>query len=186
MDGLSPDTTSVWSRLFKFSETCLHLHRHHQQSTLQTRNQFRRRDRVRLLENRKGQVRVLEAIFASILLLSSLTLIPTNSGTRSSQNNMLSSVAYQVLLSLDSEGLLSNLIRNESWAHLKACVESHMPIAVWFNLTVFDENMTCINAVSMCSGGPTTEDSIGICYICAAASNEYQVYVIRLQVSTVN
>jgi hypothetical protein len=112
---------------------------------------------VKLLKDKKGQIRTIEAFFASILLLSSLTLIPTLQQSTSDSTNILSSTAHNILLSLDSNGHLASLISNESWTNFKSCIQSSLSPMMWFNLTVFDENMTCINDIPITTGNAVND-----------------------------
>jgi hypothetical protein len=133
--------------------------------------------------NRRGQVRVIEAFFASVLLLSSLALIPAVQRHTSDPNTMLSSRALNVLASLDADGNLARLVDQRNWTALKSCLESALPAAVWFNITVFDENLTCLNGVLICSGGAISDHVDAVDYLCPSTSGNYAVYMLRLQLA---
>ena len=141
---------------------------------------------MRLLKDNKGQIRIIEAFFASILLLSSLTLIPVVQKNSSDSTEILSSTAHNILLSLDSDGQLASLIGNESWINLKSCIQSSLSPMVWFNLTVFDENMTPLNDIPITSGSPVNDRIVAVDYVCASTSSYYAVYIIRLQLAGVD
>jgi len=141
---------------------------------------------LRLLEDKKGQIRTIEAFFASILLLSSLTLIPMVQEHSSNATEKLSSTAHNILLSLDSDGQLAGLIGNESWMTLKSCVQSSISPMVWFNVTVFDENMARINDVPITSGSAVNDRIAAVDYVCASTSGNYAVYLVRLQLAEVD
>jgi hypothetical protein len=141
---------------------------------------------VKLLKDNKGQIRTIEAFFASILLLSALTLIPAVHEYSSDSIEVLSSTAHNVLMSLDSDGHLASLIGNESWINLKSCVQSALSPMVWFNVTVFDENMTPINDIPITSGSPVNDRIVAADYVCASSSSDYAVYFIRLQLAEVD
>jgi hypothetical protein len=141
---------------------------------------------VRLLKDNKGQIRIIEAFFASILLLSSLTLIPAVQEHSSDSTEILSSTAHNILMSLDSNGHLASLISNESWINLKSCIQSSLSPMVWFNLTVFDENMTRVNDIPITSGNAVNDRIVAVDYVCASTSSNYAVYIIRLQLAGVD
>jgi hypothetical protein len=141
---------------------------------------------VRLLKDNKGQIRIIEAFFASILLLSSLTLIPAVQKSSSDSTKVLSSTAHNILMSLDSNGHLASLISNESWINLKSCIQSSLSPMVWFNLTVFDENMTRVNDIPITSGNAVNDRIAAVDYVCASTSSNYAVYIIRLQLAGVD
>ena len=141
---------------------------------------------MRLLKDKRGQIRIIEAFFASVLLLSSLTLIPAVQKNSSDSNEILSSTARNILISLDSNGHLASLIRNESWISLKSCIQSSLSPMVWFNLTVFDENMTRMNDIPIASGSPVNDRIVAVDYVCASTSSNYAVYIVRLQLARVD
>ena len=140
---------------------------------------------MRLLKDNRGQIRIIEAFFASILLLSSLTLIPATQNN-SNDSTILASTAHNVLMSLDRNGYLASLVSNQSWMNLKSSIQSSLSPMVWFNLTVFDENMTCINDIPICSGSAVSDRIVAVDYVCASASSNYAVYIIRLQLALVD
>lgn len=141
---------------------------------------------MRLLKDNKGQIRTIEAFFASMLLLASLTLIPAAQNTPSDSSDMLSSTAQNILLSLDSNGHLAELINNGNWTELKNSIQSAVSPAIWFNLTVFDENMVSINDTPICSGSAVSDNIVSTDYVCAAASSNYAVFIVRLQFAVVD
>jgi hypothetical protein len=141
---------------------------------------------VRLLENNKGQIRMIEAFFAAMLLLSSLSVIPMVQDYSSDSTENLSLTAHNILVSLDSDGYLAGLIGNESWINLKSCVQSSLSPMMWFNLTVFDENMTRINDIPITSGSAVNDRIAAVDYVCASTSGNYAVYIVRLQLAEVD
>jgi len=141
---------------------------------------------VRLLKDKKGQIRTIEAFFASILLLSALTLIPVAERKSSDSTESFSSTSRNILMSLDSNGHLASLISSESWVNLKSCIQSSLSPMVWFNLTVFDENMTAINDIPITSGSAVNDRIVAVDYVCASTGSNYAVYVIRLQLAGVD
>jgi hypothetical protein len=141
---------------------------------------------VRLLKDKKGQIRTIEAFFASILLLSSLTLIPAVQEHSSDSTDTLYSTAHNILMSLDSNGHLAGLISNQSWINLKSSIQSSLSPMVWFNLTVFDENMNPINEIPITSGSPVNDKIVAVDYVCASTGSDYAIYLIRLQLAGVD
>jgi hypothetical protein len=141
---------------------------------------------VRLLKDNKGQIRTIEAFFASILLLSSLTLIPAVQEHSSDSTEVLSPTAHNILMSLDSDGQLASLIGNGSWINLKSCIQSALSPMVWFNVTVFDESMKQINDIPITSGSPVNDEISALDYVCASTNSDYAVYVVRLQLAGVD
>jgi hypothetical protein len=141
---------------------------------------------MRLLRNRRGQIRVIEAFFASVLLLSSLSLIPFVQRSSGDNDLALSGRAFNVLVSLDGGGHLASLVDSEDWVSLRCEVASCVGVAVWFNLTVFDQDMHQLNDLPICSGCAVSDTVDVADYVCPSVSGEYRVYVLRLQLAVVN
>ncbi|MFB3890223.1 MAG: hypothetical protein ACE14S_12095 [Candidatus Bathyarchaeia archaeon] len=143
---------------------------------------------MRLLRDKKGQIRTIEAFFAAVLLLSSLTIIPAVQRTPNdtAASGTLSPMASNVLASLDSNGRLGDLIDNSDWMTLRSSIQACVPPTVWFNVSVFDENMTILNTELICNGG-TVNDKVEVAeYVCASTSANYAVYIVRLQFAAVD
>ena len=140
---------------------------------------------MRLLSNKKGQVRVIEAFFASVLLLSCLTLIPAQTPQKTSTGN-LAWKAENVLLTLDSDGHLASLVDNHDWATLGKSVESALPLTTWFNLTVYDSGMNVLNDFPISNGGAVSDKIVSFDYVCVSQNSTFAVYVLQLQLAVVD
>jgi hypothetical protein len=116
--------------------------------------------------------------------MSCLALIPASSSVRDSTGNLVST-AQNVLLSLDSNGHLATLVDNQNWTALKDCLESALPLTTWFNLTVFDPDMNCINPFPICNAGTVSDKIVSVDYVCASQNSTYTIYILRLQLSEV-
>jgi hypothetical protein len=137
----------------------------------------------RFIRNRRGQVRVIEAFFAAVLMLSSLAFIPTVTRSKQEANGVLSSKALDALVTLDADGHLSELADQRNWTALESCVKTVIPTVMWFNLTVFDENMTPLNSVLISNGGVSSNHVEAADYLTASASGTYAIYTLRLQLA---
>jgi hypothetical protein len=140
----------------------------------------------KLLRNNRGQVRVIEAFFASVLLLSTLTMIPIIQTNTSRSNNVLSSTAFNALATLDNNGYLGEIVDQKNWAALQSCIETVLSPALWFNLTVYDESMTPVNTTPICSGSSISNHIEVADYLCASMNSHYSVYTLRLQIAGLN
>ena len=140
----------------------------------------------RLIGNKKGQVRVIEAFLASMLLLGCLTFIPAQTTPKNSLGTDLAWKAENVLLTLDSNGHLASLIGNCDWAALRSSVESALPLTTWFNLTVYDKNQNVLNPYPLSNGGAVSDNIVSYNYVCVSQSGMYEVYVLQLQLAVVD
>ena len=141
---------------------------------------------MKLLNDKKGQVRVIEAFFASVLLLSSLMLVPIVQRNAGNSNGVLSVNALSIMASLDSNGYLASLVDSENWSALRSSIQSCVPLALWFNVTVFDINMALLNDVPICSGSAVSDEIEAADYVCASRSANFAIYIIRLQLAAVD
>jgi hypothetical protein len=138
---------------------------------------------MRMLKNDRGIARIIEAFLATLLLIGCIAIIPTYS--IKTQPHDFSSFAMETLTSLDNNGELAVLVDSGDWVALRSCIASAIPITLWYNLTIFDENMNPVNPFPLCSSG-TVSDNIGsIDYLTASPSNTFRVYLLRLQLSQV-
>jgi hypothetical protein len=138
---------------------------------------------VNFINDKRGQIRTIEAFFASLLILATLTLVPSQLSIEKTHYDTLYSTGTQVLASLDNDGMLSNQIEDSNWTSMKNCIQSTLPVSLWFNLTVFDENMTCLNDAFVSNGSPVSEEIVAVNYLCAASSGNYAVYIVQLQLA---
>ncbi|PVX23186.1 MAG: hypothetical protein CW716_12750 [Candidatus Bathyarchaeum sp.] len=134
-------------------------------------------------KNQRGQIRTIEALLASLLILSTIALVPTQFSIEKTHYDTYYSEGNQVLISLDSNGELSNMIENENWQSLKKSIQSMLPVSLWFNLTVFDSDMNTLNDVVVSNGGAISEEVVAINYVCASSTENYAVYLVRLQLA---
>ena len=139
-----------------------------------------------LVHDKKGQVRVIEAFFAAVLMLSSLSMVPTVQKITSNSNNGFSCQAFSTLANLDADGHLAELVDQRNWTALKDCLQIAIPSALWFNLTVFDENMNPLNTVLISNGGVTSNHIEAADYLAASSNGTYAIYTLRLQLAGLN
>jgi len=140
---------------------------------------------MRLMSNKKGQVRVIEAFFASMLILSCLALIPAQATPKSSVVNLVWK-AQNILLTLDSDGQLASLVDNHDWAKLGQCIESALPLTTWFNLTIYDKNQNVLNDFPISNGGSVSDRISSVDYICVSQNSVFVYYVLRLQLAVMD
>ncbi len=140
---------------------------------------------MRLISNKKGQVRVIEAFFASMLILSCLALIPAQATPKSSTVNLVWK-AQNILLTLDTDGQLASLVDNHDWAKLSQCVESALPLTTWFNLTIYDKNQNILNNFPISNGGSVSDRISSVDYICVSQNSVFVYYVLRLQLAVMD
>jgi len=98
--------------------------------------------------NAKGQMRVVEVILASFVIIFALSFVNIFAVTPTSPKyevTELEKLGYNVLHDLDKQGLLPHFVYSEDWNNLTAALRVSLPMDVYFNLTVYDLNRTQIN-----------------------------------------
>ena len=138
---------------------------------------------MRIQRCRKGQIRILEAFFADLLIFSSLFLISAPSTTNNDKSNSLYTVGINALLQLDSDGSLSKLIKNKDWNALRDILRQTLPSGIWFNLTILDGQGNQLNDVVISNGGQVSDTIVSVEYLCAASNPSYSIYILHLQLA---
>jgi len=96
---------------------------------------------MRLRFDRRGQMRVVETIMASVIIIFAIAFIDLFAATPVSpkyESSELEKIGYNVLHDLDEQRLLARFVRNEDWKNLTAALAASLPTDVYFNLTVYD------------------------------------------------
>jgi len=143
--------------------------------------------KLKIRENRKGQIRIIEAFFSALLIISALLLTSSlNYPNKGETLDELTQMGINVLLELDNNGTLAEFIDNQDWLGIKRSLEILLPNGVWFNLTVFDNNMTVLNQdFSITNGKAPSQRKASIEYLCVSRKTTFQVYTVRLQLAKV-
>jgi hypothetical protein len=110
---------------------------------------------MRIKNKNKGQMRVLEAILASFIIIVALSFVnffAVNPSSQKYEANDLEKSAYNALHDLDLQGLLARFVYDEEWENLTAALSVVLPSDSYFNLTVKDLNDSTINDVPISYG----------------------------------
>lgn len=107
---------------------------------------------MRIIKKKKGQMRVIEAILASFIIIFALAFVnffTVNPSSERYETTELNKLGYNVLHDLDTQGLLAYFIYNEDWENLRNAISVTLPVDVYFNLTVTYLNQTTRNQVKL-------------------------------------
>lgn len=107
---------------------------------------------MRLAFDRRGQMRVIEAIMASLLIVFAVVFVDLFAVTPASpkyESGELEKIGFNVLHDLDEQELLGRFVCKEppEWANMTSALAASLPTDVYFNLTVFDMNGNVVNNV---------------------------------------
>jgi len=146
-------------------------------------------ERDSLIAN-KGQMRVVEVILASFVIVFALsfanilTVPPTSPKYEVTE---LEKMGYNVLYDLDKQGLLANFVYNKQWGKLQAALRVLLPLEVHFNLTVYYLNGTEINETPIFYGDKetflTSKNVASVTYgLCGYSTKDKAIYDPRVLV----
>ncbi len=95
----------------------------------------------------KGQMRVVEAVMASLIVVSALTFLYFFAVTPSSQaydTSELEKIGHNLLHDLDEQGLLARYVLKEEWVNLTSALLVSLPTNIYFNVSIYDTNYRSI------------------------------------------
>jgi len=135
------------------------------------------------IDNR-GQIRVLESLFAVAVVFSALLLIRPIYISFSNQDsqNTLYSIGMNVLIQLSKDGELGRLIRQRNWTEISSRLSIMLPLGVSYNFSVYDEDLAFINGSEFSNGDLNGRNVISIQYILVDRI-QFTFYIVRLQLA---
>jgi hypothetical protein len=134
--------------------------------------------------NNRGQIRVLEAFFAAIVVFGALILTgPVYVAFQNtSDNGVLYSLGMNVLIELDRNGELGQLITQSKWAELSSRLSLLLPVGVSYNVTVYNENLEVVNSSPISEGSLEGKNVVSVQYLLVERTH-LNFYIIRLQLA---
>ncbi len=96
---------------------------------------------MRRSRSNRGQMRVIEVILASVIIISALSFVTIFSSTPTTPEfevSDLEKMGYSALLDLDHHGLLAPNVYGQLWSDLRLVLKITLPVDVYFNLTVYN------------------------------------------------
>ena len=135
---------------------------------------------------RQGQIRVLEAFLAVIVVFSALLLSKPiyASYDDSADQEILYSIGMNALMHLDQDGDLGRLISQRDWTGISSRLSILLPIGVSYNLTVYDEESNILNDSPILGGDLNAKSVVSIEYI-VVDRESLSLYTVRLQLAWV-
>ena len=109
------------------------------------------------INRNKGQMRVIETILASFIIVFALSFVNIFAITPTSPKyevTELEKMGYNVLHDLDKQRLLARFVYTEEWDNIKAALRVTLPLDVYFNMTVYDLHDTKVNNATIFYGAP--------------------------------
>ncbi len=103
------------------------------------------RTHMRTRMNKKGQMRIIEVIFASLIVVFALSFVGIFAAVPASTTyevTNLEKMGYSLLQDLDQNGLLAKFVYIEDWESIRAALSVSLPLDVYFKLTIYDWGRT--------------------------------------------
>jgi hypothetical protein len=133
-----------------------------------------------MLDN-KGQIRIIEAFLAvSVMFTAVVFTTPVSPPPSLDRQSELKKLGMQVLLSLDNNGTLGRMIEDADWSGLRQGFDLALPKGMFYNVTIYDENMQKVNAEEIANTSQLGQEAVMTQHLCVAQSSEVRFYVIRL------
>jgi len=132
--------------------------------------------------NNKGQIRIIEAFLAVSVMFSAVvftTPVPSSTSSLDKQTD-LRKLGMQVLIKLDNNGTLGRLIEDENWTAIRLTMDLALPKGIFYNETIFDENMQRINAEEIANTNQLGQEAVMTQYLCVMESPDVHFYTVRL------
>jgi len=122
---------------------------------------------MKIFRNKNGQMRVIESILASFIIVSAITFVNTFAVTPQSSTyevGDLEKLGHNALHDLDEQRLLSHFVYNQlEWStNFTVALRISLPSDVYFDLKIYDLNGTLLNSnVSISYGDQGVFDNSG-------------------------
>jgi hypothetical protein len=134
----------------------------------------------------KGQIRIIEAFLAVIIVFSAFTVsgsLPLNQNT--ARKDDLTLIGLNALMKLDSSGVLGKYIGDAEWSSLREALNLLLPSGVTFNLTVYNSSMQQLNTEIIANGGLNSQNTAFVEYICVSQNATFQCYILHLYLAVI-
>jgi len=138
-------------------------------------------------KGKSGQMRIIEALLASFLVLFAIAFVNLFALTPKSQTyeaSELEKIGFNVLHDLDEQKLLGRYIQNKEWANLTAALTVSLPTDVYFNVTVYDLTGKVVSTAPISYGTPqvfTSSFVASVTYIVPGYQANYNPKILVLQ-----
>jgi hypothetical protein len=133
------------------------------------------------MNDNHGQVRIVEAFLAVLVIFSSFAVsVNFTVPQTSSLHDNLSDVGVRALQGLDHNGDLGRMIDNGNYTGLRETLNLLLPAVVSFNLTIYDVQMKQVNTEVISNGGFGSQQVAFAEYVCASSGPTFHVYIIHL------
>lgn len=142
------------------------------------------------IKNKKGQMRIIETILASFVIVVALSfvsffaIVPTSPKYEVAD---LERMGLSALHDLDQNGLLTRFIYNGEWKNITAALGVMLPVNICFNMTVYNLDGGKVNTELIFRGNTetfmTSRNVVSITYVLVGYGTTYKPRIIILQLA---
>jgi len=143
---------------------------------------------MRKTKKTKGQMRLVEALLASFIILVAITFLNVFAVTPLSptyEPSNLEKMGNNILHDLDEKGLLGRFIYTKDWGTLTLALMVSLPPEIYFDLTVYYLNWTVVNNETIRYGNievfETSSYIASVTYIVPGYQTDYDPRTLVLQ-----
>lgn len=139
---------------------------------------------------KKGQMRIIEVILASFIIVFALSfanilaITPTSPKYEATE---LEKLGYNVLHDLDKQGLLPRFVYREEWGNLTAALRVSLPLDVYFNVSIYYSDGTKVNHEPIFYGDTatfaTSKNVASVTYGVVGYQTNYDPRILTLQLT---
>ena len=146
---------------------------------------------MNLINNNKGQVRLIETIISAFVILSAIAFVNVYSVLPTSQEyetSDLEKMGYNIFHDLDEHGILARFVygTESDRKNLMPAFMVFFPPDLYFNLTIYDTNGMLLNQNSPIHFGESkvfeeSNSTVSVSYILPGNQGEYDPRILILQ-----
>ncbi len=130
----------------------------------------------------KGQIRIIEAFLAVLIIFSSFAMSSSVPVPKTaSKGDDLVSIGLQVLTIMDQDGSLSDAVLNKNWTTLRESLELALPAGIIFHIKVYDGEMEQINGFPISNGAFGGGEISFVEYVLVPRNESFSYFILHLE-----
>jgi hypothetical protein len=139
---------------------------------------------MKMKDARKGQMRIIETLLASFVIVAALAFMNTmamNPPSSRYETSDLEKLGYNVLHNLNEQGVLVRYVYDREWNNLEAALRVSLPTDVYFNLTVIDREGYVEGSIIYGGTNVFASSSTGSVVYVLSGSDDYDPRILVLE-----
>jgi hypothetical protein len=130
----------------------------------------------------KGQIRIIEAFFAVIIIFSAFAVSANLSvSNHAISHEVLASIGLNTLMKLDRSDCFYKYITAGNFTALREALSLALPTGVCFNLTIYNTQMQQVNTEIITNNGFGSQDIASVEYVSTGQDSPFLCYIVHMQ-----